>query len=357
MTTTTALGAYSRSSLPLSPPPPGHRFLPRWCFPSSSCFGRCESAVGAKSLCLLDFLTNIACILYFLILRQNIRSPNPPSVQVSLSWNVAFLVIDWVILYAIGQKKVVTISVCQFLIVARVVCCVAIILAVSAFALPDLESFISRWRSGNSAREGVLACVFGLYAYSIWFFALHVYLIMLLNGAKSTMESEAENDDKTVSTLQAGSHARIVQVMRHSLARRLNRRNRRRRGSVGTSSSLMTTSSSLSSSLRRHSLSSPSSSSTLTQTGFLQFGITPTPKLRPVTPLPAADGGDPLADPTPVIMRPLRPGYHATHLDPWQQQAVTSKKAAGRTAPAAAAVDVERQQQEDELRRTVEGQN
>ena len=47
-----------------------------------------------------------------------------------------------------------------------------------------------------------MACVFGLYAYSIWFFALHVYLIMLLNGAKSTMESEAENDDKTVSTLQ-----------------------------------------------------------------------------------------------------------------------------------------------------------
>ena len=55
----------------------------------------------------------------------------------------------------------------------------------------------------RSPREGVLACVFGLYAYSIWFFALHVYLIMLLNGAKSAMESEAQNDDdKTISTLQ-----------------------------------------------------------------------------------------------------------------------------------------------------------
>lgn len=53
------------------------------------------------------------------------------------------------------SPQVVTISVCQFLIVARVVCCVAIILAVSAFALPDLESFISRWRSGvrNKARN------------------------------------------------------------------------------------------------------------------------------------------------------------------------------------------------------------
>ena len=48
-----------------------------------------------------------------------------------------------------------------------------------------------------------MACVFGLYAYSIWFFALHVYLVMLLNGAKSAMESEAQNDDdKTISTLQ-----------------------------------------------------------------------------------------------------------------------------------------------------------
>ena len=47
--------------------------------------------------------------------------------------------------------------------------------------------------------------------------------------------------------------------------------------------------------------------------------------------------GDPLADTTPVIMRPLRPGYHASHLDPWK--AVASKK----------------QQPAEEGRRTVTG--
>ena len=114
---------------------------------------------------------------------------------------------------------------------------------------------------------------------------------------------------------------------------------------------------------RRHSLSSPSSTS-----GFLQFGfgITPTPKLRPVTPVSPLDSlrftkpiniisttfyisyqlpadGDPLADTTPVILRPLRPGYHASHLDPWK--AVASKKLQpppaeeGRTVTGAAAAE------------------
>ena len=48
-----------------------------------------------------------------------------------------------------------------------------------------------------------MACVFGLLAYSAWFAALHVYLIMLLNGTKSAAEAGARNDDdKTISTLQ-----------------------------------------------------------------------------------------------------------------------------------------------------------
>ena len=112
---------------------------------------------------------------------------------------------------------------------------------------------------------------------------------------------------------------------------------------------------------RRHSLSSPSSTS-----GFLQFGfgITPTPKLRPVTPVSPLDthdsripslntflsqlpaDGDPLADTTPVIMRPLRPGYHAgSHLDPWK--AVAGKKqqpAAAEEATTGAAAEAERWQ-------------
>ena len=55
----------------------------------------------------------------------------------------------------------------------------------------------------DSPREGVLACVFGLFAYCAWFATLHVYLIMLLNGTKSAVEAAARNDDdKTVSTLQ-----------------------------------------------------------------------------------------------------------------------------------------------------------
>ena len=42
------------------------------------------------------------------------------------------------------------ISVFQLLIVARVVCCVAVVLALSVFALPDLESFVNRWRYEDS---------------------------------------------------------------------------------------------------------------------------------------------------------------------------------------------------------------
>ena len=38
----------------------------------------------------------------------------------------------------------------QLLIVARVVCCVAVVLALSVFALPDLESFVNRWRYEDS---------------------------------------------------------------------------------------------------------------------------------------------------------------------------------------------------------------
>ena len=64
----------------------------------------------------------------------------------------------------------------------------------------------------DSPREGVLACVFGLFAYSAWFAALHVYLIMLLNGTKSAAaEAAARNDRKTVSTLQVRSvHSDLV---------------------------------------------------------------------------------------------------------------------------------------------------
>ena len=63
-----------------------------------------------------------------------------------------------------------------------------------------------------------MACVFGLYAYSIWFFALHVYLIMLLNGTKSTIESEAENDDdKTVSTLQVPSQSSTILCQKQTI--------------------------------------------------------------------------------------------------------------------------------------------
>ena len=121
---------------------------------------------------------------------------------------------------------------------------------------------------------------------------------------------------------------------------------------------------------RRHSLTSPSSTS-----GFLQFGfgITPTPKLRPVTPVSPLDthdsqnpslntflsqlpaDGDPLADTTPVIMRPLRPGYHAgSHLDPWKavagkkQQPAAAAEEEGRTAATGAAAEAERRQDGDE---------
>ena len=66
-------------------------------------------------------------------------------------------------------------------------------------------------RLQDSPREGVFACVFGLFAYSAWFAALHVYLIMLLNGTKSAVEAAARNDDdKTVSTLQVLCSIRIV---------------------------------------------------------------------------------------------------------------------------------------------------
>ena len=52
------------------------------------------------------------------------------------------------------------ISVFQLLIVARVVCCVAVVLALSVFALPDLESFVSRWR--NEVSKAKTACNFHL---------------------------------------------------------------------------------------------------------------------------------------------------------------------------------------------------
>ena len=122
-------------------------------------------------------------------------------------------------------SQAVMISACQLFLVAHVACCVAIVLAISAFALPDLDSFVDRWGEQvraecavwpkkysmwsfhviqNSPREGVLACVFGLYAFSFAFSALHVYLLMLLNGAKSAMEADAQRDggNKIVSTLQ-----------------------------------------------------------------------------------------------------------------------------------------------------------
>ena len=50
------------------------------------------------------------------------------------------------------------ISVFQLLIVARVVCCVAVVLALSVFALPDLESFVSRWRNEVRKEMAKSAC-------------------------------------------------------------------------------------------------------------------------------------------------------------------------------------------------------
>ena len=59
------------------------------------------------------------------------------------------------------------------------------------------------------------------------------------------------------------------------------------------------------------------------------------------------------ADATPVIMRPLKPGYKATHLDPWPP-AATKKPAAAQTATEAAAA--ERRKEEDGLK-LQDGQN
>ena len=60
---------HTRSSAPPAAPTQHHRFLPRCCFPSSCCFGKYGPADGARSLCFVDFFSNISFIFFFLFLR------------------------------------------------------------------------------------------------------------------------------------------------------------------------------------------------------------------------------------------------------------------------------------------------
>ena len=61
--------------------------------------------------------------------------------------------------------------------------------------------------------------------------------------------------------------------------------------------------------------------------------------------MPGDGDGLGAADATPVVMRPLKPGYKATHLDPWPP---ATKKPAAQTA--AEAADVERRQEEGDFK-------
>ena len=67
MTSTTTTLALAR---PLPPPHHReHRYFPRrCCLATSCCFGKYEAAVGARSLCYLDFICNIAAIFFFLLM-------------------------------------------------------------------------------------------------------------------------------------------------------------------------------------------------------------------------------------------------------------------------------------------------